>query len=173
MPPDIDTAAVTLHGMERGITEKKYYTIEYPTGYITLELYSYFDKAATSAKLKAICKLIGAECIDNKEKLFVLKTFFESEIEFFKQYKVVISRQYREIYSKRCDTQRLVETRKRPSGVYLTAGEYKKAKEDLKNLTEQEKDKVKKFKNADRQLKRYTRFLDTVNAFIDKNKFGS
>lgn len=155
------------HAEKRGITEQKLLTVEHDHGEIVLELYRYFDKVATVSKLKLLCKIIGFEGSNWRELFPELVDFLKNETEFFKEYVKIKSEELLVSHK------RVIDTEKNSVGKTFTKEQLKEFKYRLSVLKEIERDNKWEFKNAERQLKRYSKFLDTVNAFIDKYDFRS
>jgi len=133
------------------------FIIQFGRGRMLIYLDKFFP--CSIARLKKLLKTINLDWENRNELLERLNIYFQEQIDEcksrFKQY----GREWSDAKQLVSDTNRLVESRKRPIGTFLTTDELKQAKKDLKEYKEQEKTLLSRAKEMKRNIESFQKLI--------------
>lgn len=145
--------------MEEGIL-----SIRWDTGYMDIRLEAFFPCAVSRfKKLLKVIDLDWEHCDTLKE---TLKVYFQQKISVLKEQKVQTARELAQANQTVSDLERLVKTRKKPVGVYLTKAELQRARDNLKAAKDQRWKLDRAYKTVTSDLPKLEKLLEIINKNI-------
>lgn len=134
--------------------------IEYAGGSMTFHLDSFFP--TSQARVRKLMKVIELDREHEWELKEFLKAYLKSTISKHGELWRTADKNYMEQRQRVLDTETLVNTRKHPNGIQLTAEELKSAKEDLRRFKAEAKHALSEFNLHKRKEERLKSCLEIV-----------
>lgn len=107
--------------------------IEWETGYMNIYMDFFFP--CEQSKFKKLLKVISLDWQHEDELKETLKVYFQNRIADLVELRKENGKKYFDFKQKAADTQRMIQSRKRPNGVSLSKEELTQARADLKEYT--------------------------------------
>lgn len=139
-------------------------SIRWDTGRMDIRMETFFP--CDMARFKKLLKVIDLDwehCDTLKE---TLKVYFQRQILALKEQRVKLAFEGSKAKQAVADLERMVKTRKKPVGVYLTKEELEQAKADLKNAKEHSRLTDRAFKTATANIPKFEKLLEILNKNI-------
>lgn len=107
--------------------------IKWETGYMNIHMDFFFP--CSQQRFKKLLKVIALDWQHEDELKETLKVYFQNRIADLVELRKENGKKYFDFKQKAADTQRMIQSRKRPNGVSLSKEELKQARADLKEYT--------------------------------------
>lgn len=139
-------------------------SIRWDTGYMDILKDAFFPcEVSRFRKLLKVIDLDWEHCDTLKADL---KVYFQEKIPALKERRKLLARDLAQANQAVNDLQRLVKTRKKPVGVYLTKPELEQAREDLKAAKDRRWKADRAFKTATSDIPKLEKLLEILNKNI-------
>jgi len=139
-------------------------SIRWETGSMDIRLDAFFP--CEQARFKKLLKVIDLDwrnCDTLKE---TLKVYFQQQIPAMKEQRVKLAVDLAHAKQAVADLERMVKSRKKPVGVYLTKPELEQAKVGLKTAKERRVKLERAFKTATSDIPKLEKLLEIINKNI-------
>lgn len=107
--------------------------IKWETGYMNIHMDFFFP--CSQQRFKKLLKVIALDWQHEDELKETLKVYFQNRIADLVELRKENGKKYFDFKQKVADTQRMIQSRKRPNGVSLSKEELTQARADLKEYT--------------------------------------
>lgn len=139
-------------------------SIRWDTGFMDIRLDSFFP--CEQARFKKLLKVIDLDWEHCDTLKDTLKVYFQEKIPAQKERRKKLAVDLSNANQAVADLERLVKTRKKPVGVYLTKPELQQAKEDLRAAKERRVKLERAFKTATSDIPKLEKLLEIINKNI-------
>ena len=139
-------------------------SIRWETGSMDIRLDSFFP--CEQARFKKLLKVIDLDWEHCDTLKDTLKVYFQEKIPAQKERRKKLAVDLSNANQAVADLERLVKTRKKPVGVYLTKPELQQAKEDLRAAKERRVKLERAFKTATSDIPKLEKLLEIINKNI-------
>jgi chaperonin cofactor prefoldin len=139
-------------------------SIRWETGFMDIRLDSFFP--CEQARFKKLLKVIDLDWEHSDTLKDTLKVYFQEKIPAQKERRKKLAVDLSNANQAVADLERLVKTRKKPVGVYLTKPELQQAKEDLRAAKNRRTDLNWAFKKATSDIPKLEKLLEIINKNI-------
>lgn len=127
--------------------------IKWETGYMNIHMDFFFP--CSQQRFKKLLKVIALDWQHEDELKETLKVYFQNRIADLVELRKENGKKYFDFKQKAADTQRMIQSRKRPNGVSLSKEELKQARADLKEYTSSYKKKALSDANSNLKFKNW------------------
>ena len=139
-------------------------SIRWDTGFMDIRLDSFFP--CEQARFKKLLKVIDLDWEHSDTLKDTLKVYFQQRIPALKEKRKKLAVDLSNAKQAVADLERLVKSRKKPVGVYLTKAELEQAKEDLKAAKALRVKVDREFRTATSSIPKLEKLLEIINKNI-------
>ncbi len=139
-------------------------SIRWDTGFMDIRLDSFFP--CEQARFKKLLKVIDLDLEHSDTLKDTLKVYFQQRIPALKEKRKKLAVDLSNAKQAVADVERLVKSRKKPVGVYLTKAELEQAKEDLKAAKALRVKVDREFRTATSSIPKLEKLLEIINKNI-------
>lgn len=139
-------------------------SIRWDTGFMDIRLDSFFP--CEQARFKKLLKVIDLDLEHSDTLKDTLKVYFQQRIPALKEKRKKLAVDLSNAKQAVADVERLVKSRKKPVGVYLTKAELERAKEDLKAAKALRVKVDREFRTATSSIPKLEKLLEIINKNI-------
>ena len=139
-------------------------SIRWETGYMDICMEAFFP--CEMARFRKLLKVIDLDWKNCDTLKGTLKVYFQQQIPALKEQRVKLAVDLAHAKQAVADLERMVKSRKKPVGVYLTKAELERAKEDLKAAKALRVKVDREFRTATSSIPKLEKLLEIINKNI-------
>lgn len=139
-------------------------SIRWDTGFMDIRSDSFFP--CEQARFEKLLKVIDLDLEHSDTLKDTLKVYFQQRIPALKEKRKKLAVDLSNAKQAVADVERLVKSRKKPVGVYLTKAELERAKEDLKAAKALRVKVDREFRTATSSIPKLEKLLEIINKNI-------